>query len=164
MEIAGAREASIITMNGHVRAQALRLIEVEKIPIAGFAREVLVTTGEFIEFLGGGRKPPEFVARIREFIADRVSIRSILSQVSNDLRGNVGAKLIATVGRIAINMRDASDEEERQELCDHLMLYVQDIEWLFEIMAKDQTIRSALKPGDRVVVVKSGGRTVRSNG
>ncbi len=79
------------------------------------------------------------------------------------MRGTAGSKLTATLARIAISMRDASDAEERQELCDRAMLYVQDIKWLFEIMARDQTIRSALKPGDRVVVVKSGGKTAKSN-
>lgn len=160
----GAAQASIITVNGNVRAQALRLIEIEKVPLVAIARDASVSTAEFIEWLGGGRKPAEFVAKISEWIADRLTIRHILTEVSNQMRGDAGAKLIATVGRIAINMRDASDEEERLELCDHLMLYVQDIEWLFNIMAKDQTIRSALKPGDRVVVVKAGGKAVNSNG
>jgi hypothetical protein len=151
-------------LNGNVRAQALRLIEIEKIPIAAIAREASISTAEFIEWLGGGRKPAEFVARISEFIANRATIRHILSEVSNEMRGDAGSNLAATVARIAINMRDAADEEERHELCDHAMLYVQDIKWLFEIMARDQTIRSALRPGDRVVVVKTGGKVAKANG
>src|SRR5260370_12523268 len=165
MAQARTREASGVTVNenANVRAQALRLIEEEKIPIAAIAREASVSTAEFIEWLGGGRKPADFVARISEFVANRVTIRHILSEVSNELRGNVGTKLIATAARIVIDIRDAADEEERRELSDHAMLYLDDIKWLIEIMARDQTLRYQLKPGDRVVVVKSGGKTVNTN-
>jgi hypothetical protein len=150
MEISGAAQASGITMNANVRAQALKLIEVEKIPIAAISREAFDEygrTAEFIEWLGGGRKAPEFVAKIGEFITSRLTIRTILSQVSNELRGEAGSKLMATLGRIVIGMRDAADEAEREELFDHAALYLLDLRWLFEIMAQDQTIRSALKPG-----------------
>ena len=87
---------------------------------------------------------------------------ALLAEVGNELRRTAGTKLVATVARIVIGIRDASDEEERQEMSDHAMLYLDDIKWLIEIMGRDQTIRSALKPGDRVVVVKSGGKTVNN--
>jgi hypothetical protein len=169
MAQAGASEASSITMNGNIRAQALKLIEVEKIPLAAIARDISISTpeistAEFVEWLGGGRKPPEFVAAIGEWINDRTTVRRILDEVGNELRANVGTKFAATIARIVISLREASDEEERGELIDHALMYINNLKSLIELMGKDQTVRSALKPGDRVVVVKSGGKTVHSNG
>jgi hypothetical protein len=150
-------------MNGNVRARILRVIEEEKIPLAVIARDISISTVEFLEFLGGGRKPPEFVTAIGEWIADRTTVRRILDEVGNELRANVGDKYAATIARIVISLRDVQDEEERGELIDHALMYIKDLKSLIELMGRDQTVRSALKPGDRVVVVKSGGKTVKSN-
>jgi hypothetical protein len=75
----------------------------------------------------------------------------------------VGDKYAATIARIVISLRDVQGEEERGELIDHALMYIKDLKSLIELMGRDQTVRSALKPGDRVVVVKSGGKTVKSN-
>jgi xanthine/CO dehydrogenase XdhC/CoxF family maturation factor len=165
MEKPGAIE-KVKSGNGsmNARAEIVKLIEEKQIAPAAVARDIAVPASEFYEWLGGGRKPAEFVERITTFLADRTTIRHIMSEVGNELRGNAGSKLAATVAGIVSKIRKASDEEEREEMCDHAMMYIADLKWLLELMARDQTIRSALKPGDRVVIVKSGGgKTLNSH-
>jgi len=90
-------------MNANVRSQALKLIEGEKIPLAAIARDTSISTAEFIEWLGDGRKPPQFLAAIAEWINDRMTVRRILDEVGYELRANVGSKFAATIARIVMS-------------------------------------------------------------
>src|SRR5208282_3271798 len=141
-------------MTPNIRRDILTLMEKEHIPIAAIAREIKAPTAELWEWLASGRKNAEFTSSLTEFLANRVTFRHIFSEVGSELRGNAASKYLLMVTELAAEMAGAQSPIAREEIHAQMLLHIADLQWLIGIMASEQTVRSQLKPGDRVMIVK----------
>ncbi|HLW71364.1 MAG TPA: hypothetical protein VKS22_12165 [Candidatus Binataceae bacterium] len=134
------------------------MIEAEGIAPAAISREAKIDAAEFCEWLGGGKKPAEFMTKLAEFAADRATVRQILCSVGNDLRAIAASKMLDNIAHLAAAMAGCNDEAERDDLLGHMSLFLLDLKSIIALMGREQTIRSALLPGDKLMIMKSGGK------
>jgi hypothetical protein len=112
---------------------------------------------------GWRKRDAEFVETVREFIDARNHVKHALVNAPNPIRAEIGGKMIGNVGLLVSELEKAP-EDQRSKIHDHISLYLLDLRRLFELMAMgrgrslNEYLRSELGPGDRVLIVRGGGK------
>src|SRR5437667_1596927 len=146
----------------NVREEVRQFFRDEPITPAGVARECRIPDATLQAWLyGSGTISPAQAGGIVEFIAQRSVYRRVLSEVGNDLRANAVQALVSKAAKAVLALRD--EVSDRDGICDQIGMYLYDISETVTLMGTEQTVRSAIQPGDRFVMIRNGGKKAAAN-
>jgi hypothetical protein len=149
--------------------EALALIGRELIPPAAIARECGVSEETLMAWLSGKPIGADFICRIADFIDARATVARALAESGNPLRASFALRLISNVGNLLDDLESAR-ADQRAEIHDHILMYILDVRRLIELMGGEKPptlasmIHGELKPGDRMMIVRGGGKNANANG
>jgi hypothetical protein len=66
--------------------------------------------------------------------------------------------MLGNITALIVKMAESADEGDRDDLVAHAGLFISDVQWICALMGREQTIRSALLPGDKLMIMKPGGK------
>jgi hypothetical protein len=142
----------------YIREDLAEIMKRDSIRLGAVARQCRVPHKILVAWLDRSAKMDvEYAVRVREFISDRITIDHINREVNNELRGNAVTEYFNKIYILA-NLLHDPEEPDRDAIFDEIDLHVRDAKRVVALMALEQTVRGVIEPGDRLMVIKSGGK------